>query len=64
MRLDHPVRPSKRRASRCQLACFRPSTAHAALGEAFYDVVAPAAFPQAILRHATSAGRRGSGSRG
>ena len=30
---------------------FRPSTAHAALGEAFYDVVAPAAFPQAILRH-------------
>ncbi len=30
---------------------FRPSTAHAALGDAFYDVVAPAAFPQAILRH-------------
>ena len=32
-------------------ADFRPSIAHAALGEAFYDVVAPACFPQAILRH-------------
>ncbi len=30
---------------------FRPSTAHAALGDAFFDVVAPADFPQAILRH-------------
>ncbi|WP_158746105.1 protein adenylyltransferase SelO [Acidisphaera sp. L21] len=30
---------------------FRPSTAHAELGEAFFDVVAPADFPQAILRH-------------
>ncbi len=30
---------------------FQPSTAHAALGDAFYDVVAPAAFLQAILRH-------------
>ncbi len=29
---------------------FRPSTAHAALGEAFYDPVAPARFPQHILR--------------
>ena len=32
-------------------AGFRGSTAHAALGEAFFDVVAPAQFPQAILRH-------------
>ncbi len=32
-------------------SAFRPSTAHAALGDAFYDVVAPAAFPQTILRH-------------
>ncbi len=30
---------------------FRPSTAHAELGEAFYDVVAAADFPQTILRH-------------
>jgi uncharacterized protein YdiU (UPF0061 family) len=30
---------------------FRPSIAHAELGEAFFDVVAPADFPQAILRH-------------
>ena len=30
---------------------FRPSTAHAALGEVFFDVVAPADFPQAVLRH-------------
>ena len=30
---------------------LRPSTAHAALGELFFDVVAPAPFPQAILRH-------------
>ena len=30
---------------------FRPSIAHAALGEAFFDVVAPADFPQTILRH-------------
>jgi uncharacterized protein YdiU (UPF0061 family) len=30
---------------------FRPSTRHADLGDAFHDVVAPADFPQAILRH-------------
>jgi uncharacterized protein YdiU (UPF0061 family) len=30
---------------------FRPSTSHAALGEAFYDPVAPARFPKHILRH-------------
>ena len=30
---------------------FRPSLAHAELGDAFYDVVEAAAFPQAILRH-------------
>ncbi len=30
---------------------FQPSTAHAALGDAFYDRVAAAEFPQAILRH-------------
>ena len=30
---------------------FRPSTAHAALGELFFDPVVPARFPQAILRH-------------
>ena len=30
---------------------FRASTAHAALGDAFYDVVEPADFPQTILRH-------------
>ena len=28
----------------------RPSTSHATLGEAFYDVVAPARFPQHVLR--------------
>ncbi len=32
-------------------ATFRPSIAHAALGEAFFDPVQPASFPQAILRH-------------
>ncbi len=31
-------------------AAFRPETIHAALGPAFFDVVAPAAFPQARLR--------------
>lgn len=30
---------------------FRPSTAHAALGDKFFDPVAPADFPQTILRH-------------
>ena len=30
---------------------FRPSTAHAALGGAFFDVVAAADFPQTVLRH-------------
>ena len=30
---------------------FRPATAHADLGPEFFDVVAPADFPQAILRH-------------
>ncbi len=30
---------------------FKPSTAHAALGDAFYDVVAPARFPEHILRY-------------
>ena len=30
---------------------FRGSTAHAALGEAFFDAVAPANFPKTILRH-------------
>ena len=30
---------------------LRASNAHAALGDAFFDVVAPAQFPQAILRH-------------
>ena len=32
------------------MTAFRPSTAHSTLGEAFYDVVAPARFPQHILR--------------
>ena len=32
-------------------SAFRPSIAHAALGEAFFDVVTPADFPKAILRH-------------
>ena len=32
-------------------AAMRPSTAHAALGEAFFDVVAPADFPRTVLRH-------------
>lgn len=31
-------------------AAYRPSTSHAALGEAFYDIVAPAEFPKHILR--------------
>jgi uncharacterized protein YdiU (UPF0061 family) len=30
---------------------FRPSISHASLGEAFYDVVAPATFPQHIVRY-------------
>ena len=30
---------------------FRPSQRHAELGDAFYDVVAPANFPAAIVRH-------------
>jgi len=30
---------------------FRPETVHAALGDAFFDVVAPADFPQTILRY-------------
>ena len=30
---------------------FQPATAHASLGDAFYDRVAPANFPQTILRH-------------
>ena len=30
---------------------IRPSVAHAELGGAFFDVVAPATFPQTILRH-------------
>ncbi len=30
---------------------FRPSCQHAELGDVFYDRVAPAEFPQAILRH-------------
>jgi uncharacterized protein YdiU (UPF0061 family) len=30
---------------------FRPSTAHQSLGEAFYDVVAPARFPQHVVRY-------------
>ena len=30
---------------------FRPSMAHASLGAEFYDVVAPAAFPETILRY-------------
>ena len=30
---------------------FRPARAHEALGDAFYDRVAPADFPQTILRH-------------
>jgi len=33
----------------------RPSIAHAALGEDFFDAVAPAAFPQHILRHRNQA---------
>jgi len=33
----------------------RPSTAHAALGDEFFDIVAPAAFPQHILRHRNQA---------
>ncbi len=32
-------------------AMYRPSTAHAALGEEFYDVVEPARFPRHVLRH-------------
>ena len=30
---------------------YRPSTRHAELGEAFYDIVEPASFPQHILRY-------------
>ena len=30
---------------------FRPSTAHAALGDDFFDAVAAAPFPQTVLRH-------------
>ncbi|MCC2688487.1 MAG: YdiU family protein, partial [Rhizobiaceae bacterium] len=30
---------------------FRPSVSHAALGDAFYDEVVPAAFPEHILRY-------------
>ncbi len=30
---------------------YRPSTAHAALGSAFYDPVAPARFPQHVIRY-------------
>lgn len=30
---------------------YRPASTHLALGDAFYDVVAPAQFPQAILRY-------------
>lgn len=30
---------------------YRPSTRHADLGDAFYDVVEPAAFPAHVLRH-------------
>ena len=29
---------------------YQPSTRHADLGEGFYDVVAPAEFPQPVLR--------------
>ena len=32
-------------------AAFRPSTAHASLGDAFFDRIAPAAFPKHIIRH-------------
>ena len=32
-------------------AMHRPSTAHAALGPDFYDLVDPARFPDHILRH-------------
>lgn len=31
-------------------AGYRPSTSHAALGDEFYDVVAPASFPKHVLR--------------
>ena len=34
---------------------YRPSTRHAELGEQFYDPVAPAAFPEHILRHRNQA---------
>jgi serine/tyrosine/threonine adenylyltransferase len=30
---------------------YRPSTRHAELGEAFFDIVEPASFPQHVLRH-------------
>jgi len=33
------------------VAEFRPSTAHETLGDAFYDAVAPATFPNLTLRH-------------
>ena len=33
------------------MTAYRPSTAHATLGDAFYDVVAPARFPEHILRY-------------
>src|SRR6478672_2361622 len=34
---------------------YRPSTRHADLGEMFYDPVAPASFPEHILRHRNQA---------
>ena len=32
-------------------ASYRPSTAHADLGEGFYDPVEPADFPMRVLRY-------------
>ena len=34
---------------------FKPSTAHASLGEAFFDIVEPAVFPKHILRYRNQA---------
>ena len=45
-------RATWRRAERMlSAAAYRPSRAHAELGDEFYDLVAPAVFPQHVLRH-------------
>src|SRR5215213_778981 len=39
-------------------ADYRPSTRHAGLGDSFYDIVAPASFPQYVLRYRNQAWAR------